>query len=58
MDKPLVIHVRTLNAARKAAIDASSDYLNTAVSALPLPLPLPSTPAGADLTLPRRVTRV
>ncbi|KAI0365853.1 glycoside hydrolase family 13 protein [Pilatotrama ljubarskyi] len=33
-DKPLVTHVKTLNAARKAAIAANSDYLTTAVKFL------------------------
>lgn len=31
-DKPLVTHVKTLNAARKAAIAANSSFLTTAVS--------------------------
>ncbi|PCH42776.1 glycoside hydrolase family 13 protein [Wolfiporia cocos MD-104 SS10] len=33
-DKPLVMHVRTLNAARKAAIAASDQYLNTSLKFL------------------------
>ncbi|KAI8992740.1 glycoside hydrolase family 13 protein [Trametes punicea] len=34
-DKPLVHHVKTLNAARKAAIEANSNYLTTAAKFLP-----------------------
>lgn len=39
-DKPLVKLVRTLNAARKAAIAANGAFLTTAVGVSPLPYPL------------------